>query len=661
MLHGFSKANYMHCLCAALRGVVYRHKEKRKIYIRNQRPNSNMEMLQQLLACVLSTFLALTPVVALAQPGNELIAYNTTIEVKNGKLTEERSFLIQVNNKASDWIADIAIHYSKGEEPQLLEAHILNTEGKVVRTLKKKEIITRSAIEYGTFFSDSFVKEFSLKWNEYPYQVKYSYTKEVKEFIYVAKWFPIINTGVPTRKATLSITLPLSYAVTTDFSGPFLYSTNTFENSRSLRWEISNLAPVQEEAFAVPFYERHPQVTVVPQSFTYGISGSFGSWATYGAWQAEMNRGLDELPPSEKVVVDKLIEGLSDQKEIIRRLYHYLQDHTRYINVAIDLGGLKPYPASYVSANKYGDCKALTIYMKALLKYAGIESYYTKVYAGANPVAINPAVPSQQFNHVILCVPLAGDTLWLENTASYLPFNYLGTFTQNRHALLVGSDSRLLKTPALALEDVLEQTQSTYTLNQAGEGQLEIQQQLKGEAFESFRHLQHEYSEKDQLRAVEERLPVKNYELLSWKMSQPERDLPHMQLQLHVSVRNLLRNVGSSLAATPASLEVPQLEAVNRRKGAVRIHVPVNKQDSTIYKLPFIAQYTTNLPHNVCIETRYGRYLEHYAQRGDQILVSRYFQLYSGNYDREEYAAFYSFVEAVKNAQKKSVIVLNPN
>ncbi|MBW3544025.1 MAG: DUF3857 domain-containing transglutaminase family protein, partial [Bacteroidetes bacterium] len=403
----------------------------------------------------------------MAQPGNELIDYQTIIKFEKGKLIEESTFLIQINNKHADWISDVEIPYS-GETLDILEASIQDTNGNTLRTLKKKEISTRNAFSSIAFFQDSYVKEFKLKWNQYPYRIKYRYRRVTEEFLYVTKWYPVLHTQTPTRMASLSVQLPLDFAVNTDYSSAFTYYADSTDHSKTMGWEIKALSPVTEEAFSPNLYERVPAVTLVPKVFTYGLSGSFASWADYGSWQFKMNEGLDKLPLTEQMAINQLIAGVTDKREIVKILYHHLQDHTRYINVSIDIGGLKPYPAVYVCANKYGDCKALTMYMKALLKHAGIEAYYTKVYADENPVRVNPQLPSQQFNHVILCVPLDGDTLWLENTSNYLPYNYLGTFTQNRPALLVGKESRLIKTPALRLEDVLEKTTASYVLNQEG-------------------------------------------------------------------------------------------------------------------------------------------------------------------------------------------------
>src|SRR5690606_27634424 len=125
--------------------------------------------------------------------------------------------------------------------------------------------------------------------------------------------------------------------------------------------------------------------------------------------------------------VEKLIAGVTDEKEKISILYKYLQQNTRYISIQLGVGGWQPFDAAYVAKNGYGDCKALTNYMQSLLKTAGIPSYYTVVYAGSSGYAQNRFVedlPSNQFNHVILCVPGMKDTTWLECTSQQSPPGY---------------------------------------------------------------------------------------------------------------------------------------------------------------------------------------------------------------------------------------------
>ena len=78
----------------------------------------------------------------------------------------------------------------------------------------------------------------------------------------------------------------------------------------------------------------------------------------------------------------------------------------RYVNIKLGIGGLKPLPATFVDQKKYGDCKALSNYMNALLKAVGIKSYYAIINAGANEEPATPSFPGDNFDHIILCVPL---------------------------------------------------------------------------------------------------------------------------------------------------------------------------------------------------------------------------------------------------------------
>ena len=98
-----------------------------------------------------------------------------------------------------------------------------------------------------------------------------------------------------------------------------------------------------------------PSVTIIPVEYNYAISGSFKDWISYGNWQFDLLQGLNELPDIEKSKILTLIKDIKDEKEKMKILYHYLQDETRYINITIETGGLKPYSATYVSTNKYGD------------------------------------------------------------------------------------------------------------------------------------------------------------------------------------------------------------------------------------------------------------------------------------------------------------------
>src|SRR5690606_37057692 len=117
--------------------------------------------------------------------------------------------------------------------------------------------------------------------------------------------------------------------------------------------------------------------------------------------------------------------------------YKYVQEKTRYISVQVGIGGWKPMPASDVHKLGYGDCKGLTNYTKTLLKQVGVESYYTVIYGGREIKNIDATFSSIQGNHVILCLPLEEEYLWLECTSKTAPFAYNANFTDDRDAIIL--------------------------------------------------------------------------------------------------------------------------------------------------------------------------------------------------------------------------------
>jgi hypothetical protein len=120
--------------------------------------------------------------------------------------------------------------------------------------------------------------------------------------------------------------------------------------------------------------------------------------------------------------------------------------------------------------------KRLSNYMYSLLKEAGINSHYTLIKAGSFENMLLPEFPSNQFDHVILCVPVKNDTIWLECTSQTDPFGYMGAFTGNRKALLITEEGGVVvNTKNYLKEDNLQLRKAVGNIIEDGSLQTSIE------------------------------------------------------------------------------------------------------------------------------------------------------------------------------------------
>lgn len=589
---------------------------------------------------------------------SETLHFHQITYVSSSGLTTEYDALLRINNRNGENYSQVYIPFTKGDKVSDIEAGVIDSQGRVVRKLKNSEIQTISAVPDFALYADDFVKKFELSHNVYPYLVYFKYKINYARFIEIADWQPFLYATLPCREASLEVNVQEGYPVKF-FQRDAEVQVDTLDNAIRYSWRGSFEGRQKGEAFAPPVEETAPIVKVVPVNFNFGAKGSFNSWVEFGNWIDDLNKGLNNLPDLEKAQINLLIKGVADPKEITRILYHYLQDRTRYINVSLDIGGLKPYPAEYVAKNKYGDCKALTNYMKAMLEYAGISSNYSLIYGGENPVRPVNNFPASYFNHVILMVPFSQDTVWLECTNNVCPFGYLGSFTSGRPALVVERNkSRFITTPALSEADNQVTRTCHIRIDETGASSSDLRYKLNGESFDYFNQVSEFLNDVDKEKYVRKHIPFATFDLLDWSVEKPGREADHIHMYFKVKPVNFPKRYGRDIVLNGIGLDVPSFETPDKRKLPVWLNFPISLCDTTIYSVPGGVK-RSDVPPDVSIASEYGEYSFHCSENDREITMIKKLVVYANEIPVENYIRFYDFINSVRAAESKSAMIIN--
>ncbi|MDR6241073.1 hypothetical protein HNQ88_004149 [Aureibacter tunicatorum] len=607
-----------------------------------------------MLRLVLIIFLVSTFTIGYGQ----ILKYDTRVFVdKNFVKHTERSFVVQINDNKSHDLAEIYIHHSPDQKLDLQYARIVDLNGKVLRTVKKKDVLIKNARTNQAFFQDDLVAQFDMYWNEYPYRVEYSYKLVAQDFLHLTYWNPVIHESVKTAHATLEVDVPANYQLNYYDTDSLLINRSERDGRKSFKWMYNGQMQSLKQP-SITIRRDGPEVLVVPKIFHYGISGSFDSWKSFGQWNYDLNKNALDLTLADKENVKSLIKGLVDKEEIVKTLYYYLQEHTKYVNVSIDIGGLKSYPASYVSEKKYGDCKALTTYMKALLSVAGIESNYILVKSGVGENDIVEDFPSQQFNHVILSVPLENDTLWLENTSDYLPFDYLGRFIQDRWGLSVEDDnSHLVRIPKVKIEDT-GSIQKYAFRKVENQWKADIELRLEGSVFEACRYfIKNEMDDRFE-DVLSDQVNLKNYTINSWELVNFHRDSLHVNIKTEGELGNLFRKIGNMHIVQPLIVSLPSLAHPEDQKDEYAVGNPINRVNKMNVKLEDLPVGEIKIPESKSLKSKFGTYVTSFTLSEEEVVVNESIVIPNGKIAPEEYSDFYAFVDEIIKYKKRSAIII---
>lgn len=586
---------------------------------------------------------------------SEIVNSSSFIQLNNNKLTKIDTITVQINERMGDNDARINLAYSKGDKVSIEGAWIEDMNGNIIRKIRNSEINDQSHISDFSLYQDDFVKWFELKHNIYPYRIVYITKGTYNRFL------RIIGLDYTSKKQSVKsqkivVEIPIDERIKYSQRGIDPPRVDTLSKSLQYTWQFSFI-PLKSEINSSWNNSTAPKLIVQPLNFKYGMAGSWESWQTFGNWIYGLNEDMDDLPLNEKQKIDNLLKDISNPKERARTLYHYMQDYNRYVNIKLEIGGLQAYPASYVCNNRYGDCKALSNYMKSILNYAGIKSYYTLIDADDEISDINIHFPSQVFNHAILTVPFENDTIYLECTNKNIPFGYVHSSIQGRKGLLIDKDnSCFTEVPPQQTKDVLCSRNLIVNVIRSNYAEIELKTTLRGKSYEFFNYLMHGVEKNAVNKYIQETILSGTCDLIDYTLTKEDRDTAKVVMSANCKTSNALKKYGNNLLIRPFTFNIPIYESPNERKTDLQIDYPQYNKDTITYQ--FDELVISKAPDNVNIETEFGNYtLSYYMENDNKLIVQKSLLIKPGRYNLHQYKDFYEFITHIRELENKTIYV----
>ncbi|WP_066830525.1 DUF3857 domain-containing protein [Rufibacter ruber] len=609
------------------------------------------------------SYLALAIDAALTKGADAVIRTEETVfTVHSAKSsTEKVRVVVTVLTPEGKEHAQLVVPYDKLNKVDYIKGTLYDASGKKNRSLKASEIKDYSNTSDFSLYEDNRVKVAQADATTYPFTVEYEYQVSSSNMLFYPVWYPLSSPKVALEHASFQVNMPVGMPLRYhERQVPEKATVTQVNHQQVYKWEVKGIAPVEREPWGPSYYELVPFVRTAPTTFEVeGYAGTMDSWKTLGEWQNKLNQGRGVLSDATRQQVLDLTKNLATPEEKVKAVYQFMQNKTRYVSIQLGIGGWQPFEAAVVDSKGYGDCKALSNYTKSLLEAAGINSHYALIWGGEDNRPVVPDFPSSQFNHVVLCVPTAKDTIWLECTSQTADAGYTGSFTGDRYSLLVTPEGgKLVSTPVFKAKDNTQIRSVQVKLNAQGSGVGEAVTWFTGTQHEDRNSIMHQLKPEEQLKWLYKQTHIPAFEIKNFALEKVKATAPQVKEKLQLELPRLASVSGRRMFITPNLMNrwttVPS--ALESRKQEVVWNSAFHDVDSVEYEIP--AGYKPeSVPSPVKITTAFGQFEAKVQVKGSKLLYVRQLTMHKGRHSPEKYKELVDFLKQVVRADQQQVVL----
>jgi hypothetical protein len=535
---------------------------------------------------------------------------------------------------------------------------IYDQNGKQIKKIKLSDLVTSTFSE--EWASDEVRNVYHYSNPIYPYTVKYEYDIKFKNgIIRFPAFAPLVDFNQSLQQAKYTLSIPAGVKFSSDAKNLPQFVKQSNNEKDVYTWEVAGRKAIDSEPYMTNLDTVIPILNLKPDDFVYERSkGTMCTWADLGRWEWSLVKDRDELPVAAVDKLKAMVANLPSDREKIKKLYEYLQSTTRYVSIQLGIGGYQPAIAADVYKTGFGDCKGLTNYMKAMLKAVGINSYFTIIHLGGEK-GFNRKYPSpSQSNHVILTVPVSGDTIPLECTSKHMPFGYVHADIAGHDALMVTpDDGRLIKLKAYPDSVSFVHKRLNLTLDKNGVLQAAVKAAYEMSEYEDMLAFEKQMDNEERIKDIKADYSLPSMTITNVSCVERHDEKPGMDVKYNLQSETYATKSGSRFFCPVNPLRNRmKLFSKRIRKYPFVFGSGTNECDTIRLSLPdgFTIE---SRPSDLILQKKFGSFKSTITQQGNNLLVVQHFVINKGTYPASINNELKDFLLATNNAFSAQIVL----
>jgi tetratricopeptide (TPR) repeat protein len=149
-----------------------------------------------------------------------------------------------------------------------------------------------------------------------------------------------------------------------------------------------------------------------------GEASDFRSWSEVASLMVPLYKTAAAIPASGPLrdEVERIRKASNDPKTKAEQALQLVEQRVRYVALLMGQGGYVPASAETTWSRRFGDCKAKTVLLLALLHELGISAEPVLVNSTSGDAVRNWVPMMSVFDHVLVRAHIGNKTYWLDGT-----------------------------------------------------------------------------------------------------------------------------------------------------------------------------------------------------------------------------------------------------